>query len=455
MPSFGRALRTFLWGRSGMRTPLRRLYESLLESEWWPADRLAGLQRRQLVSLLSHARTSSPFYRYRLNAVMRPDGSIDWGRWSRLPIVTRSELSHSFSAMLTRSPVRAHGPFADMTTSGSTGDPVKVRSTGWMSDLVAACNWRSQHRHGLDWSSTLLNRVAVEVPGLKAGDPTGPWGPPWDRVAARGQTIFLPRDGTIGDHYQAIRSYRPDFATVGAVFLSDLASMNDAQPIPVELGGFLARGSAVTTARRQAAKASFGAEVLELYSSKEAGPIAHPCPLDPAVLHVNDEALLLEVVDEAGFPSPPGTLGRVVITPFASTALPLIRYDQGDLAVAGPSCACGRGLSTLRQVAGRTYDLFRHPDGRVMSALQPLDGLRAIIGARRWQVAQVGPRSYQVRLPKRSDYQQERFAEFLEKARAALFGDATIEIVLDCEAATNQFDKFKEMVNEWNPTGAN
>lgn len=69
--------------------------------------------------------------------------------------------------------------------------------------------------------------------------------------------------------------------------------------------------------------------------------------------HVNAEAVLLEVVDANGLPVPPGEPGRAVITPFASTALPLIRYDQGDIVIAGTTCECGRALPHLEAISGR------------------------------------------------------------------------------------------------------
>ena len=42
---------------------LLALHEQLCNSEWWPAERLAALQLRQLAVLLSHASRSVPHYR--------------------------------------------------------------------------------------------------------------------------------------------------------------------------------------------------------------------------------------------------------------------------------------------------------------------------------------------------------------------------------------------------------
>ena len=48
--------------------------------------------------------------------------------------------------------------------------------------------------------------------------------------------------------------------------------------------------------------------------------------------HVNSELVLLETAAPEGGACEIGQVGRVIITPFFSTALPLIRYDQGDTA---------------------------------------------------------------------------------------------------------------------------
>jgi phenylacetate-CoA ligase len=319
-----------------MRAPPRPFYEGLLESQWWSADKLKALQRRHLTSLLSHARASSPFYRYRLNRVFRPNGSIDWDQWSQIPIVSRADLSNNFDTMLSRTPVKAHGPFRDLTTSGSTGDPVTIRTTGWTAEMVAACNWRAQKWHDIDWSRPLLNFVSVDAPSLQAGDRTGPWGPPWDNVAANGAAVFLPKTTTVTEMFEAIRRQKNGYAAIPSPWVFQLCALNGASGSQAK--GFLLRGGAVSREDRESAAMSFGSMLLELYSSKEAGPIAHPCPVNDGVLHVNDEAILLEIVDDAGQACAVGAAGRVVVTPLTSTALPLIRYDQGDVAIKGNNC---------------------------------------------------------------------------------------------------------------------
>ena len=71
----------------------RQFYEMLMESQWWSADELRNYQRSQLSQLLRHAKKNVPFYEHRLDAVVKPNGDIDWDRWGEIPIVRRQDLA--------------------------------------------------------------------------------------------------------------------------------------------------------------------------------------------------------------------------------------------------------------------------------------------------------------------------------------------------------------------------
>lgn len=86
-------------------------------------------------------------------------------------------------------------------------------------------------------------------------------------------------------------------------------------------------------------------------------------------LHVLDDLRIVEIVDEEGNPSLPGKLGTIVVTDLTNYAMPLIRYDTGDLAEAGSGgrCACGRSFSVLERISGRSAESIRTSAGLVHS----------------------------------------------------------------------------------------
>ena len=166
----------------------REFYEMLDESQWWPADQLDSLATEPFAVCSSPTRVQPlPFYKFRLNRFSGRPAAIDWDRWHEIPILTRADVMMHFDSLLSRAPIPDHGPFQDVQSSGSTGHPVTTRATRWLMDMVSACNWRTQHWMGLDWSKTLVTTIGaggsrsrlatISVHGAHPG---------WPRVGADG-----------------------------------------------------------------------------------------------------------------------------------------------------------------------------------------------------------------------------------------------------------------------------
>ena len=115
--------------------------------------------------------------------------------------------------------------------------------------------------------------------------------------------------------------------------------------------------------------------------------------------HVQSEHLIVEVVDEAGRPCLPGTVGRVIVTDLHNFATPLIRYEIGDVAEPGPPCPCGRQLPVLSRVLGRARNMLRLPGGHQRwPSLPSGDVLGRMAPVRQFQLAQTGPAELVLRL---------------------------------------------------------
>jgi len=117
-------------------------------------------------------------------------------------------------------------------------------------------------------------------------------------------------------------------------------------------------------------------------------------------LHTSMENLIVEViVREPGGTTRParaGESGEVVITDLHNLASPLIRYVNGDLAVArgDQRCACGRGLVRIGPIEGRVTETLYDGAGRAVGGLV-FNILFSAIGrvARNFQVVQRADRS--------------------------------------------------------------
>jgi phenylacetate-CoA ligase len=57
--------------------------------------------------------------------------------------------------------------------------------------------------------------------------------------------------------------------------------------------------------------------------------------------------------------------GKVIITNLDNYAMPIIRYENGDLArLSDKQCSCQRGAPLLKEIQGRVYDVIEGLNGR-------------------------------------------------------------------------------------------
>jgi len=106
-------------------------------------------------------------------------------------------------------------------------------------------------------------------------------------------------------------------------------------------------------------------KVYNQYGSREVGAIACQCPRQKA-LHTFPWWNYVEVLDDENQPLETGQ-GRVVVTTLHNYSMPLIRYEIGDVAVAGGyGCECGRNSFQLAEVIGRTLGYFKKADGSLV-----------------------------------------------------------------------------------------
>lgn len=136
---------------------------------------------------------------------------------------------------------------------------------------------------------------------------------------------------------------------------------------------------------------------------------------DSSNMHVNHEIILIEIVNGDDQLCLPGETGRVIVTPFFGTALPLIRYDQGDVAELHPACDCGSTLPILKNIEGRQDQLFRFPDGpRAMGVLfhRLLSEKLEVLAL---QLAQTGPLKIEIRYIPRNTVKKIDVAPIVEQ----------------------------------------
>jgi len=162
--------------------------------------------------------------------------------------------------------------------------------------------------------------------------------------------------------------------------------------------GAIAFGETIPYSVRQSVEQAFGVHLLSRYAAQELGVLAHESPQTGKHL-LNTASYVIEILDlKSDTPAAPGSLGRVVVTDLFSYAMPLIRYDTGDLAVLATECTGVGAVPMLERLEGRQLESIFAVDGTRISPFAIMGALRDLQQVFQYQFIQTGPVSYELRL---------------------------------------------------------
>jgi phenylacetate-CoA ligase len=362
----------------------------LMESQFWPPETMLAFQRSQLAQLLRHARENVPFYKTRLDPVFKKNDDIDWDRWHELPIVTRADLRDRRNELLAAKLPPGHGPSQAFSTSGSSGIPVAMEITWFWGRANRAAIHRFHMLHGIDPAKSSASfSTSDKSPELLASEylskPKESRSP---SVVIAARRLVLNRSLAESRKLDILEAEGVDYIFDIPTNVEVLAIANLSRKNPVRLEALVFHGQGVTLEQRNLFQKSFGARSLAIYSSEEGGLMGYQCAGNHHY-HLNHEMVFLEILTSEGLACGPGEPGRVVVTPFFSTALPLVRYEQGDTAEFLPSCTCGSKLPLIGNISGRQDQFMRFPEGVRTATGLSQSLLRENLNALAFQLAQV------------------------------------------------------------------
>ena len=402
-------------------------------SERWPADRMRAHQFAQLRQLLTHADRTMPFWRTRLRAAgIAPDTALTPDAWARIPILARSEAQDAGDALYCLSIPPAHGERQTASTSGSTGRPLRVARTDiqqifWHAFLLRDMLW---HRIDFSAKNATLRTMRNAGPGSEEGISADSLGGHLDSLFFTGPACAFNILRPTAEQAAWLLREDPAYLLTFSSNLSLLAQQfRDTAERPKNLRALRGFAEVVTDDARNLCREVFGVEIIDAYTAEEAGYLALQCPDNIAAMHVMSESVYLEVLNAAGEPCAPGEVGRVVITPLHNFAMPLIRYEIGDLAECGAPCTCGRNLPVLSRILGRTRDAVIMPDGSTRAAFVGSKGFYKVPAIRQFQVAQTARDTIEVRLVVRVPLTAEEEAFITGLVRADLDARFRVNIV--------------------------
>ena len=392
---------TPLWA-TWERSAYLRHHRRLLRTQFEPPDDVQRRQWERLKPLLQHAVATTDFWRMRFQqAGLAPERIHSLADFGRLPLVTKADLRAQRQAMLSKAYRNAQLHYKK--TSGSTGTSVEVVVDDDAQQFKRACTLRSD-----EWSGWRLGERVASVWGnpeyLKHG-----WRG-WLRNALLERRTYLDTlkmtSAAIEAYAAALRRRPPSLLFGHAhslyLFANFLKSRGAAGIRPK---GIISTAMVLHDWERRLIEDVFQCKVTNRYGCEEVSLIACECERHDG-LHVNADGIYLEVLRPDGMPCAAGEPGMIVVTDLANRAMPVLRYQVGDMGVLSDRrCPCGRGLPLLEKVEGRIADYVVTSRGEMISGISLTENFAVMVpGIAQLQIVQEESERFLFRLVKGPEF---------------------------------------------------
>lgn len=412
------------WYRRRYGPEFYRLVEEFKSHDNWTVDQYRDYQEQQLQKVIQAAWQSRYYREVFTQAGLAPD-LPPFEALKRIPSLSKETLRTRAEDLLTQSPLPKGT--VSFKSSGTTGTPTVIYYTPEFHALETAV----QAMLSLRWAgvSHRERRVMLGVRKVCRFTQTEPpfwrFSPIEDMAYA---SIYHLSAQYLPHYLKFLRSYQPAIIMGYPSALLPIARYalehNDF-PAPAKV--IITSSETLTLPVREALEAVWKCKVYDRYGAVEACVFASQC--EYGNYHVAPEIGIVEVVDSADQPCPPGKLGEVICTGLRNTLQPLIRYQIGDVArwAISQNCSCGRVTPILEGIEGRFEDICYTPDGREMLRFDTV--FKGIETIREAQVVQEKLDQFIIKIIPTSDFHQHD--EELIQANMRLHVGANVKVIVE------------------------
>jgi phenylacetate-CoA ligase len=422
----------------------------LEQSQWLPPAQLQELQLSNLRVFLRSVAQHVPFYRERFEAAGLDVGAIrSVADLTRLPLLGKADIRAHTEALKSGTA----GPLTRYNTGGSSGEPLIFFMGKTRKSHDVAAKWRATRWWGVDigdrelvvWGSPVELNTQDRLKRIRDG-----------LMRSHLLPAFEMSPKNLDQFVSTIRSTRPAMLFGYPSSLSMIA--RHAQQNSQAMDDLGIKVAFVTSERlydeqRAVISSVFGCPVANGYGARDAGFIAHECPLGK--LHISAEDIVIETVRPDGTPCAAGEAGEIVVTHLATADFPFIRYRTGDVGLlSAEPCACGRGLPVLEEVQGRTTDFVVALDGTVMHGLALIYAVRDLPGVERFKIEQMSLNKTTVKVVAGTVFRAEHEMRIVQDFKARLGTAVDIRVERVDAIANEASGKFRYVVSHVKLVGA-
>ncbi len=294
-------------------------------------------QLGRIRAVLDYAFLHAPFYRALHKTPPMPRS---FAEFERLPVVGAADLVRSGGRML----CVPQDEVARVVTSGTTAEPKRLYFTQAELDRTVDYFTEGSRQFIRAGEKTLLLFPCAAESGaarlfMRA----------LARLGAAAVPYGVPKDGA--EACRVLRAERPDLVLAAPQTAVQMRAASDGTE---RFDTLLLSGDGMAEAEIAAQRARFCCDVFLQYGLTEtAFGLGVDCRAF-AGYHLREADFYVEILDQNNKTLPHGAYGRVVITSLHCGAMPLIRYDTGDVSRFLPApCGCGSAFPLLDRIRPR------------------------------------------------------------------------------------------------------
>ncbi len=337
---------------------VRSLGQKLAQTETAAPHELEALRAPLVADFLAHARRNVPFYKDRLDFDASSPATIAES-WPQIPILTRAEAVSNRVRLMSENVPPSAGQVVEKETSGSTGMPLRYRSTRTFEVANCALTERMFRWWRIDGKKPFAQIARTTLATARVPEGTVAHG--WHTGRPAGIKYSLAHIFDIDTQLKWLIARKPAYLSTFPGIIKELAITARRRSVDLKFDLVFSVAAILDAEARDLCRSVFGAEIADTYGAQEAGHLAAECP-DCHAYHLSADATVIEILRDDGSAAGPGEIGRIVVTPLHNHAMPLIRYELGDFAEVG-AAQCERRLPSVRRILGRYRNLFRFRDG--------------------------------------------------------------------------------------------
>ena len=308
----------------------------------WSEGQLRGWQRDRLRALLATASRRSAFHRRRLAGI--DPARFELADLPSLPVMTKAELMADFDAVSCDPRLTREAAEQALSATGSEPRPLPggylCLATGGSSGQRGIFAY---DQAGAAEFASLIFRTrlatlgadparAPEISFAMVAAPSAVHGTMFVPCMLAGSPIrfsFVPVTWPLTDIVSRLNQLRPDGLFGYPSMLARLAVEQRAGRLSIAPRMVNSTAETLLPEFRAAISEAFGAPITDTFATSE-GLVGASAP-DDQVITMATDSCVVELVDDAYRPVPPGAASaKVLVTNLYNTVQPLIRYELGD-----------------------------------------------------------------------------------------------------------------------------